>query len=125
MQGRLLELVRQQAEARDVGGPAPAAVFKAEERDAQRIARLGAIDLDRTERGIDAPEIQPRQIGRFPVRRDLAAGRIQARELQHIARGRLGDRRERVVPADMMLVAVDGVNRPVRMVVAHHVTSCA
>ena len=25
----------------------------------------------------------------------------------------------------MMLVAVDGVNRPVRMVVAHHVTSCS
>jgi hypothetical protein len=48
----------QQAEARHDRGPGPARGLELEQRDLQRIAGLGAIDVDRAGDRVDQAEVQ-------------------------------------------------------------------
>ncbi|KAG7666535.1 hypothetical protein KSW81_003254 [Nannochloris sp. 'desiccata'] len=57
-QRRLLELVRQKAEARNVRRPAEAGRFERKDLDLQRVARLGAFHIDGTIDRIDLREVQ-------------------------------------------------------------------
>jgi len=59
MQRRILEGIGEQAEARDVGGPAPARWREAQDRHLDRIARLGAVDIDRPVTGLTLPKSSP------------------------------------------------------------------
>ena len=61
MQPRVGELVGEQAEARDVAGPAPARRAQRQHRDLERVARLRAVDLDRAGDRVDAAEVELRR----------------------------------------------------------------
>ena len=63
MQCRVLELIGEQAEARNIRGPAPARGREIEERHLDCIARLRAFDIDRTRHRIDLGEIERRDVG--------------------------------------------------------------
>ena len=52
MQRRVRELVGEQAEARDIGRPAPARGFEGLDGDLNDVAGLGAVDMDRPGDGL-------------------------------------------------------------------------
>ncbi len=63
MQRRILELIGEQAEARNIGGPAPARGREMQERHLDGIAGLGALDIDRARHRIDLGEIERGDVG--------------------------------------------------------------
>ena len=73
MKRRILELVGEKPEARNIGGPAPARGREGEQRHLDGIAGLGAIDIDGSRHRIDLGEIELAEIGERRLRRDLAA----------------------------------------------------
>ena len=62
------EVVGQQAEAGDRGGPAPVGRREVEQVDLERVARLGALDLDRAVDLVDALEVERREGRRWSSR---------------------------------------------------------
>ena len=72
VQRRLLELVGEQAEARNVGRPAEARGLEALDRDLERVARLGAVDEDRAGDRVDLAEVERCDVGDGARRAKLA-----------------------------------------------------
>ena len=74
---RLGELICEQPEARDVGGPAPARRGEVEDRHLDRVARLGAVDIDRAGNRVDLAEIDhdapPQFSSRLPLRGSMTS----------------------------------------------------
>ena len=109
MQRRLAELVGEQAEARDVRRPAEAGRHELADRDFQRVARLGAFHVDRAGDRIDPAEIEVRDVGDRARRGELAGRSVDALELERRAGRHPRGGRERVVPPEVMVAAVDRV----------------
>ena len=76
MKRGLRELVREEAEAWDVGRPTSSRWDELAERDLQRVARLGALDIDRTRDGVDLAEVERGNGRDGRIRPDLPAGRL-------------------------------------------------
>jgi hypothetical protein len=107
MQRRILELVGEEAEARNIGRPAPARRSKMQERHLDGIAGLRPLDVDRPRHRIDLSKIQRRDIGHRGGWRELTTRRVDGMEFhalpwRYACRGRIIP-----VPAEMALV--DGV----------------
>ena len=101
------EVVGQQPEAGDAGGPAPVAGRQLEDVDLERVARLGAGDLDRAVDLVDPVEVERLEVGRRRVGRQLSVRRIEAVEPDDVARRHRRDRRDRRVPGEVGRVARD------------------
>ena len=69
----------------------------------------GAVDEDRAGDRIHPREIEPLELVGLGARLDLAAARIERLELDAVAGGDPEDRRQRVVPAPVVMLAVDRV----------------
>ncbi len=70
------ELVRQQAESGEEGGPAVVARLELEELDLQHVARLGAFDVHGAEGGVGLREVEVGHRRGFVVRTDLVVSAI-------------------------------------------------
>ena len=110
---RLLELIGEEPEARNIGGPAPARWREGEERHLDGIARFSTIDMNGPCHRIDLTEIEPRNIGNGRFRGELAARGIDGMKFDRLAGRCPRDRRIGVRPAEMALMLMD------RMVVLH------
>ncbi len=110
MQGRILELVRQQTETRNVGGPAEAGGFELVDLDHQSIARLGPIHIDGAIDRIDLAEIQRRNIRDSAFGRELPGRTVETFEFQHRARCHRFGRGIGIVPTEVVLCRVDRVS---------------
>ena len=73
MQGRFRETVGEQAEARDIGCPAPARRTEIEYVDDQRVPRVGAVDVDGSGERVDPGGIHPLEVIEARVGAELAA----------------------------------------------------
>ena len=106
-QGRIRELVGQQAEARDAGRPAPVGRLELQQLDLQRVARLRAFH--------DRPVHRPGRPARSPASGCLppwtlrSAGRTRhpGRRTRRCCRGHAQDRRDRGVPAQVVGLSSD------------------
>ena len=117
MKRRLLEVVGQKTETRDVRRPSPARRRKGADRDLDGVARLGAVDEDGAGDRIDLCEVEPGDVGDRRLRVELAAGGIERMEFHRLARRDANRGRVGVVPAEMALMVVNrmlGVHRDVR-----------
>ena len=109
VQRRLLELVGEQPETRNVRRPAEAGRLERLDRHLQRVARLGAFDVDRPGHRVDLAEVEPGHVGDRAVGRQLTAGSVEALELDRRTRARPARPGRNVVPAEMMVAPVDRV----------------
>ena len=106
-EGRDPELIGQQAETRNVGGPAQARGDEVPEGDLERVARLRALDIDRAGDRIDPAEIERRDVDGSRALLELAVGGVEAFEVNGLSRLARQRRREVAVPAEIMVLAVD------------------
>jgi hypothetical protein len=111
MQRGIFEVVGEQAEARDVGRPAPARGGEGEQRYLEYIAGFGAVDEYWAGNGIDLAEVQGRDIGDRRGLGELSAGGFVHIELDGLSRRYMQRRCQRVVPAGVALMFVNGVER--------------
>ena len=101
------EVIGQEPEAGNRGGPAPIGRLELEQVELERVAWLGALDLDRAVDLVDAREVEIRQRlggrigGQLPVRG------VEAVELDDVAGRDSGDRRNRRIPCQVVLLARD------------------
>src|ERR1700723_1324099 len=108
MQRRFLEILGQQAKARNVGGPTPARRLECQQRNLQDVARFGAIDVHRPRHRIDPAEIHaPDIIDRRGLPK-LSAGRVHDVEFQRLSGGNSRHRCKAVVPA--VVPMMDGMS---------------
>ena len=77
--------------------------------DFDRVPGLGPVDIDGTGDRIDLREIQRRDIGRGAVGIEVPAAAIHAFEADRRARRDFLDGRDRTIPPEVMMRAVDGV----------------
>ena len=105
-----------QTKTGDICRPAKAGRRKPLDGDFQRVTGFGPLDIDGTGHRVDFAKIQGCHISDSAVRRQLARRAVVALELDRFTRGHPKGRDKRVVPAEMMACAVNGV---VRTFIAH------
>ena len=81
----LREFVREEAEASDIGRPAPAVWNQLQDVDLERVARLGAGDLDRAVDLVDPAEVERLEVGQRRDGRQLSKRGIEAIEGDDVA----------------------------------------
>src|SRR5690554_533345 len=106
---RLRELVGQQPEAGDDARPAPAALVEVEDLDLHGVARLRALDEDGAVDRVHLGEIDERHVGGGGVLRELPTARVDGVELELLARRHRQDGLYGVVPTEVVLMIVDGL----------------
>src|SRR6185437_4766343 len=106
-QGRFGELFGQQAKPRNDRRPAPISRLQIQQIDLEGIARLGPFYKDRPVHLIDAAEVQRLDGVQRGVGHDLPTRRLQQIEFDYIPRLHAIDRRDRVIPGQVPLVAGD------------------
>jgi hypothetical protein len=105
----LAELVGQQPEAGDDAGPAPAALVEVHDLDLHRVARNGARDVDGARDRVDPLEIEHADVGCRGALVQLVARGVDGPELEFGARLDGEGGLQRVVPAEVVVVMVDGL----------------
>ena len=101
------EVVGKQPEAGDVGGPAPVRRLELEDVDLERVARLGAGDLDRAVDLVDLVEDERLEVGGDRIGGQLSVRRVEAVEPDDVARRDRRDRWDRRVPGEVRRVTGD------------------
>ena len=109
MEGGLGELVGEEAEPGDVGGPADAGRHELAQRHLEGVAGLGTLDEHGSRDRVDPREVEVAHAVDGRAFAELAGGGIRAFEVDGLPT-RAGERGRKVpVPAEMMLRTVDGV----------------
>ncbi len=111
VQPRVGELVGEQPELGDDRRPAPVVRDQLEDLDLERVARFGALDVDRAGDRVDVAHVHLRDVLRRRVPGQLPAGRVRGLELHRRARLDLQHRRDRVVPHRLPVLSADAVER--------------
>ena len=114
MERRVGELVGQEPESRDEGGPSPAHRRERFDRNLEGVARLGPVDIDRAGDRVDLGEIERADVGDGRVLAQLTAGCLDHLELDRVAGRHRQHRLVGVVPAEVVARGVDGVTRATR-----------
>jgi hypothetical protein len=112
---RLLELVREQAEPRDVGGPSPSRRLEGQKRHLENVARARTLDEHRPGDGIDSREIEPAHVVDRRRRGELIRRGVGDLELERLARCDARHRPQTVVPAQVALMNGVSVCHAVRL----------
>src|SRR5690606_9547280 len=108
-QGRLLEVISQEPEARYVRSPAETGRLELLDRDLQDVARLGAFHVNRAGDRIDLAEIEVLDALDRAFRSKLSAGGVLALKVDRGARNNTLGWREGIVPPQVRLMPVDRV----------------
>ena len=108
------EVRGQQAETRDQARPAPLQRAQLEHLDLEHVARLCALDKDRTRQRVETVEVQARQCRGGCARLDLSIRDLVGLEMDYVAGLDLDRRPKTVVPLVVDLAPLD------RMLHANH-----
>ena len=117
---RVGEVVGEEAEAGDRGGPAPVGGLELEQLDLEGVARLGAVDRDGPGDLVDAVEVERGEVRARGLGVQLAEGGVEAVELDDLARPDRRHRLDRRVPDEVVLVARDVERRLGRAICAFY-----
>src|SRR5580704_3085691 len=98
---RLTKLLFQEAKPSNDACPTPSAVLHSQHIDLQHIARLGAVDADRSGQGMNPAPVDGQKIFHARIRCHLATARVKAAHMHRISRRDGEPRLERAVPARM------------------------
>jgi hypothetical protein len=103
------ELVGEQAEPGNVGRPADARGDEFAEGDLHRVSGFGALDEDGAGHRIDLGEVDGRHVSRRRFTGEVSRARVEAFEMNRVARPAPQHRREVAAPGEIVVLAVDGV----------------